>query len=84
MVKRTSATHLVVSPDLPMGELADEAIKLLAADGVEVKRPGMPSFGDLFPEAPNAASLYEKAAELPTTHNAKASSTIMHSSGTLH
>ena len=50
MVKRTGATPLVVSPDVPMTEMADEAVKLLAVDGVEIRRLGMPSFGDLFPD----------------------------------
>ncbi|KAM5540084.1 hypothetical protein V8D89_006224 [Ganoderma adspersum] len=81
MVKRTGATHLVVSPDVPMSEMADEAIKLLAADGVEIGRFGMPSFGDLFPEVPDEGSLYEKEVELPTSCDVKAFSIIMHSSG---
>ncbi|PIL34373.1 hypothetical protein GSI_03148 [Ganoderma sinense ZZ0214-1] len=81
MVKRTGATHLIVSPDLPMSELANEAVKLLAADGVNIKRLAMPSFADLFPEVLDEESLYEKAVELPTTYDVKASSTIMHSSG---
>ena len=84
MVKRTKATHLVVSPDVPMSEMADEAIELLAADGVEIRRLGMPSFGDLFPEVPDKGSLYEKEVELPTGYNVKAFSLIMHSSGTLY
>ncbi|KAI1789118.1 acetyl-CoA synthetase-like protein [Ganoderma leucocontextum] len=81
MAKRTGATHLFVSPDLPMSELADEAIKLLAADGVDIKRHGMPSFEDLFPEVRDERSLYEKEVELPTSYNVKANSAIMHSSG---
>ncbi len=34
MLKRTGATHLVVSPDPQMSELADGAIKMLAFDSV--------------------------------------------------
>ena len=81
MLKRTGATHLFVSPDLPMSELADGALKLLADDGVQVGRLPMPSFGDLFPEVPDENSLYEKAAEFPTSYNVKAFNVIMHSSG---
>ena len=84
MVKRTKATHLVVSPDVPMSEMADEAIELLTTDGVDIRRLGMPSFGDLFPEVPDKGSLYEKEVELPTSYNVKAFSLIMHSSGTLY
>ena len=84
MLKRTGSTHLVVSPDVPMSEMADAALKLLAADGVEVGRLGMPSLGDLFPEVPDKDSLYEKEVELPTSYNAKAFCLMMHSSGTLY
>ncbi len=82
MLKRTGATHLIVSPDLHVSSLADGAIKMLVGDGVEVKKLGMPSFGDLFPEVRDEHSLYEKAVELPTSFNIKAFGEIIHSSGT--
>ncbi|KAM5543040.1 hypothetical protein V8D89_003424 [Ganoderma adspersum] len=81
MAKRTGVPHLFVSPDLPMSEIADEALRVLAADGVDVKRHLMPSFEDLFPEVPDEDSLYEKEVELPSSYDVKAYSTILHSSG---
>ena len=82
MAKRTGVTHLFVSPDLPMTAVADEATKLLAADGVDTKKHAMPSFKDLFPDVRDEHSLYEKEVEFPTSYNVKAPCTIIHSSGT--
>ena len=81
MVKRTGVTHLLVSPDLSMNGLADEAARLLAADGLDIKKHAMPSFGDLFPNVRDEHSLYEKKVEFPTSYDIKAPCTIMHSSG---
>lgn len=83
MVKRMGVTHFFVSPDLPMNEIADEAAKLLAVDGVEMKKHAMPLFGDLFPDVPDERSLFEKEVEFPTSYNVKAPSAIIHSSGAL-
>ena len=81
MAKRTGITHLFVSPDVPMNGLADEAVRLLAADGMDIKKHAMPSFGDLFPDVRDEHSLYEKKVEFPASYNIKAPCTIMHSSG---
>ncbi|KAI1791167.1 acetyl-CoA synthetase-like protein [Ganoderma leucocontextum] len=83
MAKRTGVSHLFVSPDLPMSELADEAIRALAADGVDIKRHGMPSFEDLIPEVPDEGGpgLYEQQVELPASYDVKSCSMILHSSG---
>ena len=81
MVKRTGVAHLFVSPDLLMGDVADKALRALAADGVDVKRHPMPSFEDLFPELPDEGSLYGESVELLTSYDVKAYSTILHSSG---
>ena len=66
-----------------MTELADEAVRMLVADGVYVRRHRMPSFEDLFPEAPDVDNLYEKEVGFPDIRDVKAHCTIMHSSGTL-
>ncbi|TBU23410.1 acetyl-CoA synthetase-like protein [Dichomitus squalens] len=81
MAKRTGLTHIIVSPDAIMNEIADGAIKLLASDGVNVQKHRMPVFEDLFPATPMADSLFEKAVELPKTYDVRAYNTIMHSSG---
>ena len=82
MAKRTGLTHLLVSSDSITNEVVDEAIKLLASDGIDVKKHRMPVFEDLFPTSPDANSLFEKEVELPKTYDPNAFSAIMHSSGT--
>ena len=83
MVKRIESTHLIVSPDPMMNEVAEEAIRMLADDGMSVKKHQMPVFEDLFPAIPdaNSTSLFAKNVELPKSYDLKAFSAIMHSSG---
>ena len=84
MAKRTGLAHLIVSYDTIMNEVADDAIKLLAFDGLEIKKYRMPVFEDLFPEVPDMNSLFEKNAGLSRTHEPHGYSTIIHSSGAAH
>ena len=84
MAKRTGLAHLIVSSDAVMNGVADDAIKLLAFDGLKIKTHRMPAFEDLFPEVPDMNSLFEKKASLSRTHEPEAYSTIMHSSGAVH
>ena len=84
MAKRTGLAHLIVSSDAVMNEVADDAIKLLAFDGLELKKHRMPVFEDLFPEVPDMDSLFENKAGLSRNHESEAYSAIVHSSGAVH
>ena len=84
MAKRTSLAHLIVSSDTIMNGVADDAIKLLAFDGLEIKKHRMPAFEDLFPEVPDMNSLFEKKAGLSRTHEPHGYSAMIHSSGVAH
>ena len=84
MAKRTGLTHFIVSPDSITNEVADEAIKMLASEGMDVKKHRMPVFEDLFPQSLDANSLFEKEVEFPKSYDPEAFSSIMHSSGLLH
>ena len=81
MAKRTGLAHLIVSSDAVMNEVADDAIKLLAFDGLELKKHRMPVFEDLFPKLHNRNSLFEQKAR---THEPEAYSAIIYSSGAAH
>ena len=81
MAKRIGLAHLIVSSDAVMNEVADDAIKLLAFDGLELKKHRMPVFEDLFPKLRNRNSLFEQKAR---THEPEEYSAIIYSSGAAH
>ncbi|PIL34346.1 hypothetical protein GSI_03121 [Ganoderma sinense ZZ0214-1] len=81
MLSRTGTTHLLVSPDVVTGDIADDALRSLADLDVHVDRLVMPVFEGLFPKEVDPASPFEADVEFPTHYDMEAAAVIMHSSG---
>ncbi len=81
MLGRTGAGHLVVSPDAVMQGIAKEALTALATAGKHVVQLKLPTLEELFSEHIDLNSPYEAHVELPTSYDADAVSSILHSSG---
>ncbi|CDO73877.1 hypothetical protein BN946_scf185016.g34 [Trametes cinnabarina] len=79
MVQRTGTTHMIVSKDHVIREVAQEALRGLPQSQVTVI--DMPAFEDLFPKDGGPAnSAFDSDAELPNNYDLDALGIIIHSS----
>ncbi len=83
MLERTGASHVVVSSDSFLREVADKALATLSNNGKHVAEISMPTFEELFAEYSEPNSPYAATVVLPTSFDMNGAAGIFHSSGEL-
>ncbi|OSD00523.1 acetyl-CoA synthetase-like protein [Trametes coccinea BRFM310] len=80
LLERTGSSQLMLSQDIPIRDVANEALSRLPEGQVTVR--DMPTFEDLFPsEGTKSSEAFEADVEFPKTFDPNSYALILHSSG---
>ncbi|KAI9056494.1 acetyl-CoA synthetase-like protein [Trametes sanguinea] len=80
LLERTGSSQLMLSQDIPIRDVAKDALSLLPEGQVTVR--DMPTFEDLFPsEGAKSSEAFEADVEFPKTFDPNSFALILHSSG---